>query len=744
MPAGGRQRIAVLIGAEAYQAYHVADIAFELAERETVDVEIIALLPETLAQIERMERTERDSEIPRRLLHVPPHLRLLQKARLFGSLKTQVLRDPRNLELLSGFDAIVTPTDHARVLRPLLDPLPLMIYVNHGIGGRAASYSDKYLGFDFVLVAGPNDEQRLLADRRVRPGHYAVIGYPKFETAARLADGQPDLFDNDRPTVLFNPHSKRSLRAWEVFARPLIDHAARTGDFNLIVAPHAKLFGRRTVREWKRWEALAVPGRVIVDLGSERSLDMTYALAADIYAGDVSSQVYEFLVEPKPCVFFNAHRIVWRGDRDFPNWDLGDVVETPEEAIQAFSNASARHVLYADRQRERMAAVVDRAPGAAKQGADAILSALALERSERVMLLVSDLGTGGTARATMLVANGLAALGYDVSLLVTRPGGVLTPQLDPRVKLIEVNALSGRGPAMLLSVPTIAGWIRSERPQHLLSAGNHMHVAAALAHGLSGTRATLALKLTNPVERPDGSATTNALRRAWYRRAFARASQVLTITRAAVEELTTAFPGSSSKIQVVDNPYVTDAMLAAGDRPRTVIPGRLLAMGRLVEQKNYPLLLEALARIADRDWTLDILGNGPLLDRLEALAESLGISGRVLFRGYVTEPLPFLEQAHALVLSSAWEGQGAVLLEALASGCPVIATRSTSAVADVLDDGHFGTLVPPGDVAALADAIAEALDRPSTVPAGTRDWVERYRIDAGVQSHVEALGLGRR
>ena len=67
-----------------------------------------------------------------------------------------------------------------------------MIYVNHGIGGRAASYSDKYLGFDFVLVAGAADEQRLLEDRRVRPGHYAVIGYPKFEAARRLADRPPD------------------------------------------------------------------------------------------------------------------------------------------------------------------------------------------------------------------------------------------------------------------------------------------------------------------------------------------------------------------------------------------------------------------------------------------------------------------------------------------------------------------------------------------------------------------------
>ena len=744
MPAEGRLRVAVLIGAEAYQAYHVADIAFELAEREDVDVEIVALLPEALAQVERLERNDCDRSIPRRLLHVPAHLRLLQKMRLFGSLKTRIMREPRNVALLSKFDAIVTPTDHARLLRPLLNPLPAMIYVNHGIGGRAASYSEKYLGFDFVLVAGPNDEQRLLADRRVRPGRYAVIGYPKFDTARRLAEGSPRLFDNDRPTVLFNPHSKRALRSWERFARPLIDHAARTGDFNLIVAPHAKLFGRRPRAEWRRWERLAAPGRVLVDLGSDRSLDMTYALAADIYAGDVSSQVYEFLTEPKPCVFLNAHGIDWQGNRDFPNWDLGDVADTPEAAIEAIRDARERHPLYAERQRERMDAAVDRSPGAAKRGADAVMSFMVAKTTERVMLLVSDLGTGGTARATLLVANGLAEFGYDVSLLVTEPGGVLTAQLDPRVKLIELHARRGRGAAMLLSVGDIARWIRSERPHRVLSAGNHMHVAATIAHALAGSQGQLSLKLTNPIERPKAGAVTNALRRSFYHWAFRRAAAVLTITSAAKDELARDYPRAAAKLRVVDNPYITEAMLAAGETAREFVPGRLLAIGRLVEQKNYALMLRALGRIQDLDWTLDVLGDGPQLAELQQLAARLGIADRVNFRGYVPEPLPYLAEAHALLLSSAWEGQGAVLLEALACGCPVVATRSTAAVGDVLGEGRFGTLVPAGDENALAEAIAAQLRQRSPVSPEAREWVERYRIDAGVRSHVEALGLSPR
>jgi len=369
------QKIAILLGAEAYQAHHVADIALELA-RKGARVEVLATLPDSLSEFSRLWRDE-CQPVSWSLLYTPFHLGLLQRFKLLGSLKTAVLRQPKNVRRLSGFDAIVTPTDHARVLRPRLKPLPAMIYVNHGIGGRAASYSDKYSGFDFVIVATRRDEARLLADGRITSGHYAVAGYARFETARRLhGTSRPRLFSNDRPVVLFNPHSKRALRSWDRFARPLIEHAATTEDFNLIVAPHVKLFGRRPRFLWKRWERMAVADRVIVDLGSPQSLDMTYALAADVYAGDVSSQLYEFLSEPKPCVFLNAHRLRWRNNRDFQNWRLGDVADTPAEAIEAIRSAFTRHHLYREEQATRIADVRDAAPGAAKRAADAILSYL--------------------------------------------------------------------------------------------------------------------------------------------------------------------------------------------------------------------------------------------------------------------------------------------------------------------------------------------------------------------------------
>ena len=369
-------RIAVLIGAEPYQAFHVADIAWQLAERPGIAVQILAALPASLDLLDSLARNARDRSIPRSLLQTPGWLAALQRLSILGMLKTRIMRSKPNIALLSRFDAIVTPTDHGGVLRGLLPASTALIYVNHGIGGRAASYSDKYSKFDFVVLANHRDERRLLDDHRIYPGRYVVAGYPKLEAVERLAGQRAPLFDNDRPVVLFNPHSKRSLRSWERFARPLIAHASRTREFNLIVAPHVKLFARRPRILWRAWERLAVPGRVIIDLGSSRSTDMTYTRAANIYAGDVSSQVHEFLDRPKPCVFLNAHAVDWRGNPDFPNWDLGDVVSEPSEAISAIQQAFNRHHLYSGKQARRILEARDARPCAAARAADAIVGFL--------------------------------------------------------------------------------------------------------------------------------------------------------------------------------------------------------------------------------------------------------------------------------------------------------------------------------------------------------------------------------
>jgi glycosyltransferase involved in cell wall biosynthesis len=106
---------------------------------------------------------------------------------------------------------------------------------------------------------------------------------------------------------------------------------------------------------------------------------------------------------------------------------------------------------------------------------------------------------------------------------------------------------------------------------------------------------------------------------------------------------------------------------------------------------------------------LMILGEGAERDRLESLIAELGITDDVYLPGFVDDPYAYMKQAAMLVLSSAWEGFGNVLVEAMAVGTPVVSTRCDSGPAEILGDGQYGPLVPVGDVNAMAAAMAQTL-----------------------------------
>ena len=82
---------------------------------------------------------------------------------------------------------------------------------------------------------------------------------------------------------------------------------------------------------------------------------MSYTLAADLYLGDVSSQVYEFCAQPRPCVFVNAHGVSWKGDPHYAMWRFGEVVEEIDQLFPALDGAFQMHTAYETVQREAVA-----------------------------------------------------------------------------------------------------------------------------------------------------------------------------------------------------------------------------------------------------------------------------------------------------------------------------------------------------------------------------------------------------
>ncbi|ARR57894.1 hypothetical protein HY78_30880 (plasmid) [Rhizorhabdus wittichii DC-6] len=365
--------IAFLFVAEAYQVYHGAAIAFELMKLPHVYVTFYYNDPDVPHHMERIRRAYKMPPISYIRLARNPGARAVQAIRLLGLAKQSVLKT--NEARFTQHDAVVSLEDGTEILfgdKPRTER-PARILIVHGAGDRHVPSMPRRSRFDLIIVQGAKMMQRFIDMGIARNGHITAPGYPKLETSRRLTEAEASPFSNGHPTVLYNPHKVRGLQSWSRFIKPMLNDFGMQDDFNLIVAPHVKMFRRRSRRLRERWRARSTP-TILIDPGSDRSLDNSYTAAADIYVGDVSSQVYEFVATPRPCVFLNAHGVEWRDNPHFLFWQMGDVIERPEELMDAIRAAPERHVLYVQRQRELAErSLGDLSADAAKRAADDIV-----------------------------------------------------------------------------------------------------------------------------------------------------------------------------------------------------------------------------------------------------------------------------------------------------------------------------------------------------------------------------------
>lgn len=287
---------------------------------------------------------------------------------------------------LRAYDALVVPETTTTLLRTRfgISDLPL-IYIPHGAGDGAAGFQPVTRQFDLVLLSGEKVRDRMRAAGLVRDGGHAVIGYPKFDLM--LGRTPERFFDNDLPTVLYNPHFNPHISSWYPFGRAVLDWFAQDPRYNLIFAPHVMLFQRlmhtSLIHRRMGWRgglprALQDHPRIRIDTGSRRSIDMSYVRAADLYLGDASSQIYEWISRPRPAVFFNTGGPERAESPDFRHWALGQVIQGMGALPQALERGLAAPAAWADTQAAafRETFSVTGTP-AGERGAEAILAFLA-------------------------------------------------------------------------------------------------------------------------------------------------------------------------------------------------------------------------------------------------------------------------------------------------------------------------------------------------------------------------------
>lgn len=361
-----------------------------------------------------------------------------------------------------------------------------------------------------------------------------------------------------------------------------------------------------------------------------------------------------------------------------------------------------------------------------------------------VAIVMDHFGSGGVERVAVHVANGLAARGMQVEMVVLEASGPVRSLLSPAVKVTALGGPRGlpRGLRLLAAVPRLARHFAQTRPAIVHSPGNHMHVAAALASRLAGRSSAFVPKITNPILKHGMGATKRAVRSRFYAWVFREAPAIVVLSPPGLDDVARIAPECRARTRILHNPYIRIGGLGTVAR-RAADPPVILSVGRLAPQKDQGTLLEAAARLRDRPWTLRIFGKGPDEAALRARASALGIADRVVFGGFVDDLSPQYAEASVFALSSRWEELPAALIEAMASGCPAVTTASSPAIVAMLAQVGARPASPVGDVAALADSLRAALDGqvPPVDPASLR----AYDIEAACEEHAAlfAAVLGR-
>jgi glycosyltransferase involved in cell wall biosynthesis len=365
--------------------------------------------------------------------------------------------------------------------------------------------------------------------------------------------------------------------------------------------------------------------------------------------------------------------------------------------------------------------------------------------SGRLAVLASFSGDGGVERMLVNLLEGFVARGMAIDLLLIRASGPQLARLPEGIRVIKLPSDHAA-----LNLRSLTAYLRKTRPPALLAAKHRALLVALWARRLAGTPTRIVGRIGTTVSAAlEGK---SRLRRIGWKisthRFYRWADAIVAVSTGVAEDVRIMADLPPERVVVVPNPVVSARLHAMAqavpDHPWFAGSGGgplIIGMGRLTEQKDFPTLIRAFARVRrSRPCRLMILGRGRLLHDLEQLATELGVRNDVAFAGFVDNPYPWLVRAQLFVLSSAWEGSPNALTEALALGVPVVATDCPSGPREILQGGRYGPLVPVGDERALAAAIAAVLDGPPD-PHTLREAVADYTIEAAARRYLMALGF---
>ena len=209
---------------------------------------------------------------------------------------------------------------------------PKLFYLFHGTGTREYGFELNLNQFDLLMIPGPYHKKRLNKDASISKSKLIQVGYTKNDTFQYSDFKEQKLFPKNQTTFYYNPHWDVELSSLPKWGRYILDYFKNHSQFNLIFAPHPLVKHYNTKYNLDLNYSSFTSDNTLIDFDSQKNMNGFYCIHADIYLGDVSSMLFEWInYKPRPCIFINTNNIEWENDENYSNWRIGHVINSLDE-----------------------------------------------------------------------------------------------------------------------------------------------------------------------------------------------------------------------------------------------------------------------------------------------------------------------------------------------------------------------------------------------------------------------------
>lgn len=364
-----------------------------------------------------------------------------------------------------------------------------------------------------------------------------------------------------------------------------------------------------------------------------------------------------------------------------------------------------------------------------------------IKKNPDIALFIPSLSGGGAERFFSVLANAFCEHGLQVDVVLVDAKGAFLSALDKRIHVVDLKKSSASA-----SLFSLARYLKTTRPQVLLSALDYANVIATMAWLLAGKpcRIFLSEHSTPSMLMKQSSTYIRVVLPFLMKHLYRRADRIVAVSDGVAADLSAFIQLPPQHIRTIYNPVdlvkirqaaalpLSDDWFEQGAAPVFVAAGRLSA------EKNFAMLIEAFERCrAINHCRLLILGEGPARAALEQQISTSSFRDDIRLAGFCSNPYAYMQKAAALVLSSNTEGLPTVLMEALACDTQIIATDCPHGPGEILQQGRWGTLVPVGDVPAMAQAMSAFLKQPSCFAVTER--ADAFNIQNAAAQYIQLM-----